>query len=65
MSCGKPFISCHDDFAVRSIVGAYGGFLGNIPLGSAFRRGRTFRMAQTPVQQYLPKLMQPVEDWRI
>jgi threonine dehydrogenase-like Zn-dependent dehydrogenase len=43
-------------------VGVYGGFLDNIPMGSAINRGLTFRMAQTPVQAYLPKLLQHVVD---
>jgi threonine dehydrogenase-like Zn-dependent dehydrogenase len=44
-----------------SIVGVYGGFLDKIPMGSAINRGLTFRMAQTPVQHYLPKLMARIE----
>jgi threonine dehydrogenase-like Zn-dependent dehydrogenase len=48
--------SCRN-FGTVSIVGVYGGFLDNIPMGSAINRGLTFRMAQTPVQRYLPGLM--------
>lgn len=48
--------SCRN-FGTVSIVGVYGGFLDNIPMGSAINRGLTFRMAQTPVQRYLPELM--------
>jgi len=40
----------------------YGGFVDKIPMGSAINRGLTFRMAQTPVQHYLPKLMQQIEQ---
>jgi threonine dehydrogenase-like Zn-dependent dehydrogenase len=39
----------------------YGGFLDKIPMGSAINRGLTFRMAQTPVQHYLPKLLELIE----
>jgi threonine dehydrogenase-like Zn-dependent dehydrogenase len=46
-------------------VGVYGGYLDKIPMGSAINRGLTFRMAQTPVQYYLPKLMKLVEEGRI
>jgi threonine dehydrogenase-like Zn-dependent dehydrogenase len=46
-------------------VGVYGGYLDKIPMGSAFNRGLTFRMAQTPVQHYLPRLMRKIEDGEI
>jgi threonine dehydrogenase-like Zn-dependent dehydrogenase len=42
---------------VVSIIGVYGGFVDKMPMGSAINRGLTFRMAQTPVQRYLPKLL--------
>jgi len=45
------------NLGVVSIVGVYGGFVDKIPMGSAINRGLTFRMAQTQVQHYLPKLM--------
>lgn len=31
-------------------------------MGSAINRGLTFRMAQTPVQRYLPELMRRIEN---
>ena len=34
-------------------------------MGSAINRGLTFKMAQTPVQYYLPKLMKLVEEGKI
>jgi threonine dehydrogenase-like Zn-dependent dehydrogenase len=34
-------------------------------MGSAINRGLTFRMAQTPVQHYMPKLLQLIEDGKI
>jgi threonine dehydrogenase-like Zn-dependent dehydrogenase len=39
--------------------------LDNIPMGSAINRGLTFRMAQTPVQHYLPKLIKRIEKGEI
>ena len=36
-----------------------------IPMGSAINRGLTFRMAQTPVQHYLPKLLERIEKGEI
>jgi len=56
--------SCRN-FGTVSIVGVYGGLLDNIPMGSAINRGLTFRMAQTPVQHYLPKLLDRVERGEI
>ncbi|WP_422009783.1 zinc-dependent alcohol dehydrogenase [Reyranella sp.] len=53
------------NFGIVSIVGVYGGLLDNIPMGSAINRGLTFRMAQTPVQHYLPKLLDRVERGEI
>lgn len=53
----RQAIHCCRNFGTVSIVGVYGGFLDKIPMGSAINRGLTFRMAQTPVQHYLPKLM--------
>ena len=34
-------------------------------MGSAINRGLTFRMAQTPVQHYLPKLLKLIEEGKI
>ena len=45
------------NFGIVSIIGVYGGFVDKVPMGSAINRGLTFKMAQTPVQHYLPKLM--------
>jgi threonine dehydrogenase-like Zn-dependent dehydrogenase len=36
-----------------------------IPMGSAVNRGLTFRMAQTPVQRYLPKLLELIQHQKI
>ena len=48
------------NFGIVSIIGVYGGFVDKIPMGSAINRGLTFRMAQTPVQHYLPRLMERI-----
>jgi threonine dehydrogenase-like Zn-dependent dehydrogenase len=61
----RQAIHCCRNFGTVSIVGVYGGYLDKIPMGSAINRGLTFRMAQTPVQYYLPKLMQHVVDGKI
>lgn len=58
----RQAIHCCRNFGTVSIVGVYGGFLDKIPMGSAINRGLTFRMAQTPVQRYLPELMRRIEN---
>ena len=60
----RQAIHCCRNFGIVSIIGVYGGFLDKIPMGSAINRGLTFRMAQTPVQQYLPKLLELHRKWR-
>jgi threonine dehydrogenase-like Zn-dependent dehydrogenase len=61
----RQAIQCCRNFGVVSIVGVYGGYVDKIPMGSAINRGLTFRMAQTPVQHYLPKLMERIQKGEI
>lgn len=61
----RQAIHCCRNFGTVSIVGVYGGFLDKVPMGSAINRGLTFKMAQTPVQRYLPKLMDLIERGEI
>src|SRR3979411_3348426 len=61
----RQAIHCCRNFGTVSIVGVYGGFLDKIPMGSAINRGLTFRMAQTPVQHYLPMLLARIEEGEI
>ena len=61
----RQAIHCCRNFGTVSIVGVYGGFLDKIPMGSAINRGLTFRMAQTPVQHYLPSLLERIEKGEI
>src|SRR3954447_5746914 len=58
----RQAIHCCRNFGTVSIVGVYGGLLDKMPMGSAINRGLTFRMAQTPVQHYLPKLLERIEN---
>ena len=53
------------NFGIVSIIGVYGGFVDKIPMGSAINRGLTFKMAQTPVQRYLPMLMERITKGEI
>ena len=50
---------------IVSIIGVYGGLIDKIPMGSAINRGLTFKMAQTPVQKYLPSLLERIEKGEI
>ncbi len=61
----RQAIHCCRNFGTVSIVGVYGGLLDKIPMGSAINRGLTFRMAQTPVQRYLPGLLRRIEEGEI
>jgi threonine dehydrogenase-like Zn-dependent dehydrogenase len=61
----RQAIHCCRNFGTVSIVGVYGGYLDKIPMGSAINRGLTFRMAQTPVQHYLPKLLERIQNGEI
>ncbi|MES2714103.1 MAG: zinc-dependent alcohol dehydrogenase [Pseudomonadota bacterium] len=58
----RQAIHCCRNFGTVSIIGVYGGLLDKIPFGSAINRGLTFRMAQTPVQRYLPMLMERIQN---
>jgi threonine dehydrogenase-like Zn-dependent dehydrogenase len=57
----RQAIHCCRNFGTVSVVGVYGGFLDKLPMGSAINRGLTLRMAQTPVQRYLPMLLERIE----
>jgi threonine dehydrogenase-like Zn-dependent dehydrogenase len=61
----RQAIHCCRNFGTVSLIGVYGGFLDKIPMGSAINRGLTFRMAQTPVQHYLPMLLDRIEKGEI
>jgi threonine dehydrogenase-like Zn-dependent dehydrogenase len=61
----RQAIHCCRNFGTVSIVGVYGGYLDKIPFGSAINRGLTFRMAQTPVQRYLPPLLDRIVEGEI
>ena len=48
-----------------SIPGVYGGFLDKFPLGGAFAKGLTFKMGQTNVHRYLPRLTRLIQEGKI
>ena len=41
--------------------GVYGGFLDNFPFGAAFAKGLTFKMGQTHMHKYMPKLLEHIQ----
>ena len=59
MRPGIVTVKTTDGRTERYVV--YGGFVDKIPIGSAINRGLTLRMAQTPVQHYLPMLLERIE----
>ncbi|MGA7866415.1 MAG: zinc-binding dehydrogenase [Stellaceae bacterium] len=61
----RQAIHCCRNFGTVSLIGVYGGYLDKIPMGSAINRGLTFRMAQTPVQHYLPQLLGRIQKGEI
>jgi threonine dehydrogenase-like Zn-dependent dehydrogenase len=48
-----------------SIPGVYGGYLDKVPMGAAFAKGLTFKMGQTHVHRYMPRLLQYIQEGRI
>lgn len=46
---------------VVSVPGVYAGFIHGFLFGDAFDKGRTFKMGQTHVQQYMPQLLAHIE----
>lgn len=44
-----------------SIPGVYGGLIDKFPIGAAFAKGLTFKMGQTHVPKYMPKLLEHVQ----
>lgn len=45
-----------------SIPGVYGGIVDKIPMGAAFNKGLTFKMGQTHVPKYMPKLLEHIQN---
>jgi threonine dehydrogenase-like Zn-dependent dehydrogenase len=66
ISFDRPFAlrqciqSCRKGGTV-SVPGVYGGFLDNFPFGAAFGKGLTFRMGQTHMHKYMPKLLDHIQ----
>ncbi len=60
----QAIMSCRKGGTV-SLPGVYGGLLNMLPIGAAHAKSLTFKMGQTHVHRYLPKLMESIEKGRI
>jgi threonine dehydrogenase-like Zn-dependent dehydrogenase len=60
----QAIYSCRKGGTV-SIPGVYGGFLDKFPMGAAFGKGLTFKMGQTNMHKYMPKLLSAIEEGKI
>ncbi len=58
----REAIMCCRKGGTISIPGVYIGFLDKIPMGAAMNKGLTFKMGQTHVQHYLPRLLKKIQD---
>lgn len=56
----QAIMSCRKGGTI-SIPGVYVGFSDKIPFGAAMNKGLTFKMGQTHVQKYMPKLFDLIE----
>jgi threonine dehydrogenase-like Zn-dependent dehydrogenase len=61
----RQAIFCVRKGGTVSIPGAYGGFMDKFPIGAAFNKGLTFKMGQTHMQAYQPKLLAAIEEGKI
>ena len=60
----QAIYSCRKGGTV-SIPGVYGGFLDKFPMGAAFGKGLTFKMGQTNMHKYMPRLLSAIEEGKI
>ncbi len=61
----RQAIYCCRKGGTVSIPGVYGGFLDKFPFGAAFGKGLTFKMGQTNMHKYMPKLLSAIEEGKI
>jgi len=61
----RQAIYCCRKGGTVSMPGVYGGFLDNVPIGSAFAKGLTLKMGQTHVQRYLAPLLDKIQAGEI
>ncbi len=61
----RQAIYCCRKGGTVSVPGVYGGFLDKFNFGTAFAKGLTFKMGQTHMHKYMPKLLAEVEAGNI
>ncbi len=61
----RQMIFCCRKGGTVSIAGVYGGFLDKFPMGAAFGKGLTFKMGQTNMHKYMPKLLDAIMEDKI
>jgi len=57
----RQAIYCCRKGGTVSVPGVYGGFLDKFNFGAAFGKGLTFKMGQTNMHKYMPKLLDSIE----
>jgi threonine dehydrogenase-like Zn-dependent dehydrogenase len=60
----QAILACRNGGTV-SVIGVYGGFIDQFPIGSFMNRGLTLRTGQCHVHRYLEPLMQRIENGEI
>ena len=61
----RQAINCCRKGGVVSVPGVYGGVLDKVPFGAAMQKGLTFKMGQTHVMKFLPRLLDFIEAGKI
>jgi threonine dehydrogenase-like Zn-dependent dehydrogenase len=61
----RQAIYCCRKGGTVSVPGVYGGLLDKFNFGAAFGKGLTFKMGQTNMHKYMPKLLEEVEAGNI
>jgi threonine dehydrogenase-like Zn-dependent dehydrogenase len=58
----RQAIYCCRKGGTVSVPGVYGGFLDKFNFGAAFGKGLTFKMGQTNMHSYMPRLLAAIEE---
>jgi threonine dehydrogenase-like Zn-dependent dehydrogenase len=61
----RQAIYCCRKGGTVSVPGVYGGFLDKFNFGAAFGKGLTFKMGQTNMHSYMPRLLAAIEEGNI
>jgi threonine dehydrogenase-like Zn-dependent dehydrogenase len=61
----RQAIYCCRKGGTVSVPGVYGGFLDKFNFGAAFGKGLTFKMGQTNMHSYMPRLLAAIEEGSI